>query len=656
MNRNCLIAAALLAVAGCQKENGISDNAGVKDTIHAFVSDNDATKTTATPSADGTSLDFTWAKGDEIGVVTVAESDEVWGRKSHTHTGTDGVVRQLYAPYKYVLDGEGGEKSGVFTSEDGTPDGEKYLAIYPYSAASGVSRGQWINICYTIPQAQNYVENGFDTKYAVMYALADSRDNMEFKHLSSVFNLKVKASDGYEGAKVQSIRVSAVSGSTHNFAICGLSYFQKTANGTDIRHMLGSSTENQSIDYTVPNVVLASDKATEFNIVFNPVCSGDKVSNTYTFTFQINTDRGTATAKKELTVSRGVVYSMPEIKVSLAPVDLYWFDGDKVAAKDLNSKVEGTDGFTSLAVKSNVGKITLGEDELKAIKSYIDTYGSSEGVALDLSATSYTSSTWPITFRGCTRLKSISLPMNITDGSGSVSDKLSRPFDGCKMLSEIILDDAMVRLPDEFLSGLADMTDFHITKNVRGIIWLQNKNEDRLENITVDSENKDLYAEGGVLYRIQNGENYLEYVPVSNTAALTKEGDGYVYTLPDDVNYVQQAAFHCNRNITKIVFGNNFKGITNGYVFGTNSLKVIDFSQLDHVPAVNPEATTITITPKGGEIWCASDEMVKKFTADAKWSTIATQSGWTFKVKPVDSSSSASISNMDSVNADFIWK
>lgn len=663
MKKNYLIAAALLAVCGCQKSNESPVVTGKADKIQAYVEDNVDTKTIATQN--GQSLDFVWAEGDKIGVVTASASDEVWGYKN----GND------YSSYEYILDGEGGSKEGTFSATAGTPDGEKYLAIYPREATSGVSRGEYVNFCYTIPVNQKYVENGFDTKYAVMCAISDSKENMVFKHYSSVLKLNIKAAAKKDGVKVQGIKVTAAprykegDGSDEKFSICDLSYFQKEVGGATIRHLNGYKNTNNVINYSVPSVALSSDNASEFNIVFNPICKGDDDITKpieRTFTFEINTDRGVITKTKKLTLHRGIVYNMPIIEVDLAPQNVYFFNGSTtLSAPNLSAKVEGTDNFTSLTIVPNdiTGKITLAETDLATISDYITKYGAADGVKLDLSKVYYISNIWPNTFRNNVKLQSISLPLNITKGSADGSTETgSAPFKGCTKLSEIILDDAMVTLPDMFLNGVPSIKTINLTKYVRDIYWLQNDSDANLENIKVDENNTNLYADKGVLYRRYNDKKTnkivksLQYIPVANTAALTKDGEDYIYTLPSDVLYICQAAFHCNKNITKIVVTNSFESIVGGYVFGTKKLKVMDFYALDHVPTITVNAT-LSLGPKGGEIWCASDAMVDKFKKDEKWAKVASEANWTFKVKPAATKSQApAISNLNSSKPDFSWK
>lgn len=660
MKKKYLIAAALLAVCGCQKSNESPVVTGKADKIQAYVEDNADTKTIATPSEDGKSLDFVWAKGDKIGVVTASADVNDWGYEVGTNK---------YTSFEYTLDGEGGSKVGTFSTENGTPDvdGAKYLAIYPREATSGVTREKAINICYTIPIDQVYVENGFNTKYAVMYAESDSKENMTFKHYSSVLKLKMTATGkDYEGTKVTGIKVTATPEKPDEMpSICGRSYFNKNEGSTTINHwnayMEGGYNQNKVINYSVPGVALSS-KAVEFNIVFNPVPTGknDKVNNVI-FTFKIQTDRGTITKKtKTLKVHRGVVYNMPAFEVKLAPQNVYFFNDEAISAPNLSSPVEGTENFTSLTIKPNeaIGKITLAETDLVAISDYIEKYGSEAGVKLDLSKAYYTSNVWPNTFRNNHKLQSISLPLNITKGSAAGSGDGAAPFNGCTKLSEIILDEAMVSLPDMFLNGVPSIKTINLTKKVQDIYWLQNDSDANLENITVDANNPNLYAEKGVLYRRYGNEKVksLQYIPVANTAALTKDGDDYIYTLPSDVLYICQAAFHCNKNITKIVVTNNFESIVGGYVFGTKKLKVMDFSALNHVPTINVDAT-LSLGPKGGEIWCASDDMVSKFKSDEKWAKVADEARWTFKVKPAATKSQApAISNLNSSKPDFSWK
>ena len=657
MKKKYLIAAALLAVCGCQKSNESPVVTGKADKIQAYVEDNADTKTIATPSADGKSLDFVWAKGDKIGVVTASTDVNDWGYEAGTNK---------YTSFEYTLDGEGGNKVGTFSTENGTPDvdGAKYLAIYPREATSGVTRKNAINICYTIPIDQVYVENGFNTKYAVMYAESDSKENMTFKHYSSVLKLKMTATGkDYEGTKVTGIKVTATPTDTKAMpSICGNSYFNKSEGSTTINHynawMNGGYNQNKVINYSVPGVALSSQEV-EFNIVFNPVPNGkDDKANNVVFTFEIQTDRGTITKKtKTLKVHRGVVYNMPAFEVKLAPQNVYFFNDEAISAPNLSSPVEGTENFTSLTIKPNevIGKITLAETDLVAISDYIEKYGSEAGVKLDLSKAYYTSNTWPNSFRKNTKLQSISLPLNITKGSAEGSGDGAAPFKGCTKLSEIILDEDMVKLPDMFLNGVPSIKTINLTKNVSDIIWLQNDNDANLENITVVKDNPQLYADKGVLYRIVSGVKELEYVPVANTAALTKEGEDYVYTLPSDVINIRQAAFYCNKNITKIVVTNSFESIVGGYVFGPKNLKVIDFSALDHVPSVHVDAGKLST--KGVTIWCASDDMVSKFKSDKKWAKVADEAGWTFKVKPAATKSQApAISNLNSSKPDFSWE
>lgn len=656
MKKKYLIAAALLAVCGCQKFNESPVVTGKADKIQAYVEDNADTKTIATQN--GQSLDFVWAKDDKIGVVTASASDEVWGYKNGNH----------YSSYEYTLDGEGGNKKGTFSATTGTPNGEKYLAIYPREAIFGVSRGEYVNFCYTIPVDQKYVANGFDTKYAVMCAESDSKENMIFKHYSSVLKLNIKAAKGFDGVRVQGIKVTAAprykegDGSDEKFSICGLSYFQKEVGGVTIHHLNGYDNTNNVINYSVPSVTLSSDNASEFNIVFNPECRDgidSKYPNERTFTFEINTDRGVITKTKKLSLRRGVVYNMPVFEVKLTPQNVYFFNGSTtLSAPNLSTKVEGTDKFTSLTIVPNdiTGKITLSETDLATISNYIKEYGSEAGVKLDLSKVYYISNIWPNTFRNNTKLQSISLPLNITDGSAAGDGDGAAPFKGCTKLSGIILDESMVRLPDQFLNGVPSIRTINLTKNVKDIIWLQSDdNTANLENITVDKDNPQLYAEKGVLYRIVSGVKELEYVPVANTAALTKEGEDYVYTLPSNVINIRQAAFHRNKNIAKIVVTNSFKKIGGGYVFGTKKLKVIDFSALNYVPEVT--TAPLSLGPKGGEFWCASEAMIAQFKANKTWAKVADEARWTFKVKPAATKSQApAISNLNSSKPDFSWK
>lgn len=666
MMKKYLIAAALLAVCGCQKSNESPVVTGKADKIQAYVEDNADTKTIATPSEDGKSLDFVWAKGDKIGVVTASTDVNDWGYK----------VGNSYTSFEYTLDGEGGSKVGTFSTENGTPDvnGAKYLAIYPREATSGVTRENAINICYTIPIDQVYVENGFDTKYAVMYAESDSKENMTFKHYSSVLKLKMTATGKeYEGTKVTGIKVTATPEKPDDMpSICGNSYFNKSKDGTTINHynawMGGEYNKNKVINYSVPSGVALSSKEVEFNIVFNPVPNGkvDKTNNVV-FTFEIQTDRGTITKKtKTLQVHRGVVYNMPAFEVKLAPQNVYFFnfnDGTELSAPNLSSKVEGTDNFTSLTIKPNevIGKITLTETDLATISDYIEKYGSEAGVKLDLSKAYYTSNVWPNSFRKNTKLQSISLPLNITKGSAGGSGDDAAPFKGCTKLSEIILDEAMVTLPDMFLNGVPSIKDIHLTKKVQDIYWLQNDSDANLENITVDANNPNLYADKGVLYRRYGNEKVksLQYIPVANTAALTKEGEDYIYTLPSEVLYICQAAFHCNNNITKIKVTNSFESIVGGYVFGTKKLKVIDFSALDHVPTIKTSGP-LSLGPKGGVIWCASRKMVDAFSNDSRWKAEVIDNidkGWTFDVAPAAAETqAASINNLNSSKPKFTWE
>lgn len=655
MKKKYLIAAALLAVCGCQKSNESPVVTGKADKIQAYVEDNVDTKTIATQN--GKSLDFVWAKGDKIGVVTASTDVNDWGYEVGTNK---------YTSFEYTLDGEGGNKEGTFSATTGTPDGEKYLAIYPREATSGVTREKAINICYTIPIDQVYVENGFNTKYAVMYAESDSKENMTFKHYSSVLKLKMTATGkDYEGTKVTGIKVTATPEKPDEMpSICGRSYFNKSEGSTTINHwnayMEGGYNQNKVINYSVSGVALSSEEV-EFNIVFNPVPTGknDKVNNVI-FTFEIQTDRGTITKKtKTLKVHRGVVYNMPAFEVKLAPQNVYFFNDEAISAPNLSSPIEGTENFTSLTIKPNevIGKITLAETDLVAISDYIEKYGSEAGVKLDLSKAYYTSNVWPNTFRNNKKLQSISLPLNITKGSAEGTGDGAAPFKGCSKLSEIILDDAMVWLPDQFLNGVPSIKTINLTKKVSNILWLQSDSNANLENITVDKNNPLLYAENGVLYRMygDNKVKSLQYIPVANTSALTKDGEDYVYTLPSDVLYICQAAFFCNKNITKIVVTNKFESIVGGYIVGSNKLKVLDFSALDHVPSVHADAGKLST--KGITIWCASDDMVTKFKSDEKWSKVASESGWTFKVKPAATKSQApAISNLNSSKPDFSWK
>ena len=126
----------------------------------------------AVTESDGTSRSVVWEKGDAL---------SVFYRSSFN--------------LKYVLEGEGGEPSGIFAYASGHGTALQFpdvYSVYPYDNAIEFD-GQVASL--TFPGKQTYTEGSFDPKANLMAGVARPGENMEFKNVGGYLVLELWGED-----------------------------------------------------------------------------------------------------------------------------------------------------------------------------------------------------------------------------------------------------------------------------------------------------------------------------------------------------------------------------------------------------------------------------------------------------------------------------
>ena len=292
------LAAVVLLAASCvkQAEETVVPVSGFPK-ITATTNGGPATKVSVGEAVDGVRA-LTWDKGDAL---------SVFYRSS--------------IPMKYVLEGEGGEASGVFGYAAGAGGGPEFplvYAAYPYDRDVKYEDGAlWV----TVPPVQAYTAGGFDPKANVMVGAADPGANLYFKNVGGYLVFQFWGEDA-EVSKV------TVSGAMAEY-LAGQVLMGVEDGDTPWIEEWGEGSEEVSLVCNPPvKVGATADAATEFWLVVMPQTLMDG------FTVTVEWNGGTFSQTMDAS------YEVVRSKVNrLSPLELNSIDpDDPIAFKDADLK------------------------------------------------------------------------------------------------------------------------------------------------------------------------------------------------------------------------------------------------------------------------------------------------------------------------------
>ena len=420
MKKGFLIALAAVALlaASCvkQAEETVVPVSGFPK-ITATTNGGPATKVSVGEAVDGVRA-LTWDKGDAL---------SVFYRSS--------------IPMKYVLEGEGGEASGVFGYAAGAGGGPEFplvYAAYPYDREVKYEDGAlWV----TVPPVQAYTAGGFDPKANVMVGAADPGANLYFKNVGGYLVFQFWGED----AEVSKVTVSGAMGEY----LAGQVLMGVEDGYTPWIEEWGEGSEEVSLVCNPPvKVGATADAATEFWLVVMPQTLMDG------FTVTVEWNGGTFSQTMDAS------YEVVRSKVNrLSPLELNSFSpDDPIAFKDADLKAhliecgvdtndDGEISYAEAAAATSLSGLftdwntVTSFDEIRYFTGVTSTSGVFDGLSNLKSITIPEFITTLGSFRNCTSLESVVLPSGLTSLPSSC-------FDGCRVLSDITLPDGITAIPN----------------------------------------------------------------------------------------------------------------------------------------------------------------------------------------------------------------
>ncbi len=396
------LAAVVLLAASCvkQAEETVVPVSGFPK-ITATTNGGPATKVSVSEAVDGVRA-LTWDKGDAL---------SVFYRSS--------------IPMKYVLEGEGGEASGVFGYAAGAGGGPEFplvYAAYPYDRDVKYEDGAlWV----TVPPVQAYTAGGFDPKANVMVGAADPGANLYFKNVGGYLVFQFWGEDA-EVSKV------TVSGAMAEY-LAGQVLMGVEDGYTPWIEEWGEGSEEVSLVCNPPvKVGATADAATEFWLVVMPQTLMDG------FTVTVEWNGGTFSQTMDAS------YEVVRSKVNrLSPLELVTFDpNEPIEFKDLDLKAY----FIEMGVDTNDdGEISYGE--AAAVTSFEPFFRDEEG---DLQAYPFTSFD---EFQFFTGIKEIA----------------KGQFGGWSKLESIQFPPSLTAIPNSAFGGCASLAAIDIPGNVKTV-------------------------------------------------------------------------------------------------------------------------------------------------------------------------------------------
>ena len=129
-----------------------------------------------------------------------------------------------------------------------------------------------------------------------------------------------------------------------------------------------------------------------------------------------------------------------------------------------------------------------------------------------------------------------------------------RAFGNCENLKEVNIPNSITTIGNAAFENCASLTDVFIPANVTNIHLAAFAGCSSLPEIKVDKNNKNYFAEDGVLFHIVTSNyTYLECYPAGKS--------GTSYTIPSHAQELSNSAFQGATNLTEIIFHNNIRSI-----------------------------------------------------------------------------------------------
>ena len=402
MKKGFLIALAAVALlaASCvkQAEETVVPVSGFPK-ITATTNGGPATKVSVGEAVDGVRA-LTWDKGDAL---------SVFYRSS--------------IPMKYVLEGEGGEASGVFGYAAGAGGGPEFplvYAAYPYDREVKYEDGAlWV----TVPPVQAYTAGGFDPKANVMVGAADPGANLYFKNVGGYLVFQFWGED----AEVSKVTVSGAMGEY----LAGQVLMGVEDGYTPWIEEWGEGSEEVSLVCNPPvKVGATADAATEFWLVVMPQTLMDG------FTVTVEWNGGTFSQTMDAS------YEVVRSKVNrLDPLEL----GDSVSDEPIEFKDLDLKAYLIEMGVDTDGDGEISYKEAAAVTSFDDFFRDDEG---DLQPYPFTSFDEFQFFTGITEIA-------------------NSQFGGWNKLESIQFPPSLKAIPDNCFGGCSSLAAIDIPGNVK---------------------------------------------------------------------------------------------------------------------------------------------------------------------------------------------
>lgn len=481
------IAVAAMLCIGCTKTSDESKS-NEKATLSASI-ENVNTKTTLN------GVEVRWSEGDQIALYSNSDLSK------KVYNLTSGI----------------GDKNALFSGD--AIAGDRFVAVYPASAASYYSTGYSVRIL--TPETQNYVENGISTNLLPMLAEGTSLANMKFKYIGGILRIQLYATG--ETTKISSITFAPAQ---IDQAVRYTDFYVNSNWGTIYPYGAKPSENNIVLKCSTP-VTLSkdSDKPTVFNIVY-----GNQFSCTdFTVTVESSTGKKMILTKKgNFTFGSGKINTF-KAKEFVDNVS----SPNKVIILDegLEQQLHSCTGVPETKVKViTKNKAVLTSADIAQILSIVDKAASA--VDVDFSGSTYSSETF------CTisssKIKSVKLPSNV-----KVLPDFA--FNKCTALTDINLNG--ITTIGTYAFDYCALTSIKIPKTVTKIsnAWISYYGS-KVTEFIVDDENDYFKAINGVLFTKTSPITLKEY-------PRAKKGTEYV--IPDGTVKIQSYAFF-DAAITKI--------------------------------------------------------------------------------------------------------
>lgn len=568
------IAVAAMLCIGCTKTSDESKS-NEKATLSASI-ENVNTKTTL----EG--VEVKWSADDQIALYSNSDLSK------KVYNLTSGI----------------GDKNALFSGD--AIAGDRFVAVYPASAASYYSTGYSVRIL--TPETQNYVENGISTNLLPMLAEGTSLANMKFKYIGGILRIQLYATG--ETTKISSITFAPAQ---IDQAVRYTDFYVNSNWGTIYPYGAKPSENNIVLKCSTPVTLSSvSTKPTVFNIVY-----GNQFSCTdFTVTVESSTGK-----KMILTKSGNFTFGSGKINTFKAKEFV-----DNVSSSD---KVIILDGVTEEELYSctdtpttSVKIVTKNEEVLTStdiaqIISIIDK--ATAAIDVDFSESKYVSETF------CTisssKIKSVKLPSNV-----KVLPDFA--FNKCTALIDIDLNG--ITTIGTYAFDYCALTSIYIPKTVTKIsnAWISYYGS-KVTEFSVDAENPNFQAIDGVLFTKTSPITLKEY-------PRAKAGTSYV--IPDGTNKIQDYAFF-DAAITNITIPASVTTIGNNCMTSKiNYIKCLGETPASGFRGNNLPNNGTLVVPKG-----------KGQTYLDAWSWLKTKS-WTVDDKTLPSPSSANISALTTNN------